>query len=123
MIRGVVSAHREAIIKLRIRGSGGIERLVDVVVDSGFSASLALPPTTVAALGLARQMNGRLVLADGSVRSVDLCAAEVEWDGAWRPVLVSAIGYQALLGTRLLAQHELRIAVAPGGVVEISALP
>lgn len=43
------------------------------------------------------------MLADGSVRHFDVYAAEVEWDGAWRPVLVSALGDEVLLGMRLLA--------------------
>jgi predicted aspartyl protease len=96
---------------------------VDAVVDSGFTASLALPVTTVVALGLARQSGGGAVLADGSVRLFDIYAAEVAWDGGWRPVLVSAVGAEALLGMRLLAGHELRIAVVPGGAVEITPLP
>jgi hypothetical protein len=47
----------------------------------------------------------------------------VEWNGGWRPVLVSAVGDEPLVGMRLLAGHELRIAVVPGGVVEITPLP
>jgi predicted aspartyl protease len=64
---------------------------VDAVVDSGFTASLTLPATTVVALGLVRQSGGGAVLADGSVRQFDIYAAEVAWDGGWRPVLVSAV--------------------------------
>jgi hypothetical protein len=37
-------------------------------------------------------------------------------------MLVSAVGVEALVGMRLLARHELRIAVVPGGVVEITSL-
>jgi hypothetical protein len=33
------------------------------------------------------------------------------------------VGAEVLLGMRLLADHELRIAVKPGGAVEITALP
>ena len=64
-----------------------------------------------------------MILADGSVQQVDYYGAEVEWNGGWRSVLVTAIGAEALAGMRLLAGHELRIAVIPGGPVEISALP
>jgi clan AA aspartic protease len=123
MIQGVVSGHSEAIVKLRIRGPAGADRVVDAVIDTGFSAGLGLPSTTVAGLGLARHWSGTGMLADGSVRQFDVYAAEVEWDGSWRPVFVWAVGEQALLGMRLLARHELRIMVMPGGAVEISALP
>ena len=123
MIGGVVNARVEAIVSLRVRGPGGSELDVDAVVDSGFTASLALPPSTVVTLGLARQSGGGAVLADGSVRQFDIYAAEVAWDGSWRQVLVSAVGAEALLGMRLLAGHELRIAVVPGSSVEITPLP
>lgn len=123
MIGGVVNARHEAVVRLRVRGPSGLELDVDTVIDSGFTASLTLPATTVAALGLARQSGGGAVLADGSVRQFEIYGAEVEWNGGWRPVLVSAIGDEALVGMRLLAGHELRIAVVPGGAVEITPLP
>lgn len=123
MVGGTVNARREAVVRLRVRGSGGSEVEVDVVIDTGFSASLALPPTTVAALGLVPQSAARATLADGSVVQFSLFAAEVGWDGAWRPVLVSAVGSEPLVGMGLLARHELRIAVVPGGAVAIRPIP
>jgi clan AA aspartic protease len=123
MIRGTVNARLEAVVPLRIRGPSGVESSVDAVVDSGYTGSLTLPAATVAALGLVRLSGGSALLADGSSRPFDIYAAEVEWDGAWRMILVSAVGAEALLGMHLLAGHTLRIDVAPGGIVEISALP
>jgi predicted aspartyl protease len=63
-----VNARNEAVVCLRVRGPGGSELDVDAVVDSGFTASLTLPATTVVALGLVRQSGGGAVLADGLVR-------------------------------------------------------
>jgi len=123
MIQGVVNARHEAVVRVRVRGPGGVESDVDAIVDSGFSASLTLPATTVSALGLVRQFGGTAVLADGSAILFDICAAEVEWDGVWRAVLVSAVGSEPLLGMRLLAGHKLAIEVVPGGLVEILPLP
>lgn len=122
MIQGLVNARHEAVVRLRLRGQSGVES-VDAVIDSGFTSSLTLPASTVIALGLIRQSGGTATLADGSVRQFDIYAAEVEWDGAWRPVLVSAVGNECLLGMRLLAGHRLRIDIVPGGLVEIMALP
>ncbi len=85
MIRGTVNARLEAVVRLRMRGLGGAELDVDAVVDTGFTSSLTLPSTAVTALGLVRQSGGSAVLGDGSVRHFDVYAAEVEWDGAWRP--------------------------------------
>ncbi len=123
MIRGMANARGEAVVRLRVRGPAGAEQDVDAVVDSGFSASLTLPSALVTALGLARQSGGGAVLADGSIRQFDIYAAEVAWGGGWRPVLVSAVGNEVLLGMRLLAGHQLRIDVEPSGVVEINPLP
>lgn len=123
MIRGVVTARREAVVGLRVRGPGGTEADIDAVIDTGFTASLTLPAATVTALGLIRQSGGSAVLADGTVRAFDIYEAEVEWGGAWLSVLVSAVGNEALLGMRLLAGHQLRIEAEPGGVVEITPLP
>jgi clan AA aspartic protease len=123
MIRGVVNARLEAVARLRIRGPGGLESDVDVIVDSGFTASLTLPATMVTALGLVRQSGSSAVLADGSVRQFDICAAEMEWRGTWRSVLVSVVGNESLLGMRLLSGHKLGMEVVPGGVVEILPLP
>src|SRR5438128_8649745 len=123
MIRGVVNARHEAVVRLRVRGPGGVESDVDAIVDSGFTSSLTLPASIVTALGLARQSSSSAVLADGSVRQFDIFAAEVAWGGTWRAVLVSAVGNESLMGMRLLAGHKLVVEVVPGGLVGIFRLP
>lgn len=123
MIQGLVNARHEAVVRLRVRGPGGVESLVDAILDSGFTSSLTLPAALVAALGLLRQSGATATLADGSVRPFDIYAGEVEWDGTWRPVLVSAVGNESLLGMRLLAGYKLVIHVVSGGLVEILPLP
>ena len=123
MIGGTVNVRYEAIVRLRVRGPGGTEADVDAIVDSGFTSSLTLPVATVTALGLVRQSGATAVLADGSTRQFEVYAAEVEWGGVWRTVLVSAVGSEPLLGMRLLAGHVLNIEVVPGGLVKILAQP
>ena len=68
------------------------------------------------------ESSGKAALADGSVRQFEIYAAELEWGQTWRRISVSAVGETALLGMKLLAGHELRIAVVPGGIVEITPL-
>jgi predicted aspartyl protease len=123
MIRGAVNTRYEAVVRLRVRNSGGRELDVEVLVDSGCALSLILPAVTVNILGLVRQSSGGAVLADGSVRECEVYAAEVEWDGVWRPILVSALGDEPLLGMPLIAGHRLSMDVLPGGLVEITPLP
>ena len=118
-----VNTDYEAVIRLRVRGPTGAELDVDALVDSGFTSSLALPEATVATLGLWRRRRGTAVLADGSVRQFNIYTVEVAWDGNWRPVLVSAVGNEPLLGMGLMAGHRLLIDVGPGGAVELSPLP
>jgi clan AA aspartic protease len=123
MIRGIVNARLEAVVRLRLRGPGGAEADVDAVVDTGFSDALTLPIATVAALGLAPWSASAVVLADGSQGLVVVYEADVDWGGTWRRVLALAVGDEALIGMRLLAGHRLVVEVIPGGAVEITPLP
>jgi clan AA aspartic protease len=122
MIKGVVNARHEAVVRLRLRGPTGVSAEVDALIDSGFTASLTLPAAIVSTLGLLRQSAGTAMLADGSIRPFDICAAEVQWNGAWRSILVYELGEDPLMGMRLLADHRLTVEVVPGGVVEIVPL-
>ena len=123
MIRGVVNARAEAVVRLRLRGPGGIESDVDAMVDSGFTAYLTLPETIVTALGLVRETGGSAILGDGAASQFDVCTAEVDWGGTWRTVLVYVVGNDPLLGMRSMAGHKLVIDVVAGGLVEILPLP
>jgi predicted aspartyl protease len=123
MIQGVVNARHEAIVSLRVRGPGGVEQVVDAVLDTGSTAPLTLPSATIAALGLPFQSPKQVILADGSLRFVNTFDAEVDWDGAWRTVLVTEVDCDPLIGTRLLAGYQVFIEFVPGGVVDITAIP
>jgi predicted aspartyl protease len=123
MIRGVVNARNEAVVRIRVRGPAHSGLDLDAIVDTGFTESLTLSAATIASLGLTRKMIGGAVLADGSAQRFDVYPAEISWDGGWRPILVYAIGAVPLLGMRLLVGNALRIAVVPGGTVVIVPLP
>jgi clan AA aspartic protease len=123
MIRGTVSARCEAVVPLRVRGPSGAEFDVDAVLDTAFDGRLTLPPATITALNppLRGQVNTRL--GDGTVRLLNTYDVEIEWDGVWRTVVVTEIDADPLLGTGLLAGHEVFIEFVPGGVVDITAIP
>jgi len=122
MIHGTVNPRLEAVVRVRLRGPGGIETNVDAVIDTGFTSSLTLPSAIVTMLGLTRQSGGSATMADGSVLQFDIYGVEVDWFGAWRPVLVSAVGSEVLLGMRLLAGHQLYVEVVPGGIIEVTSI-
>ena len=48
MIQGIVNDRHEAIVRLRVRGPGGVESEVSAIVDSGFTSSLTLPMEMIA---------------------------------------------------------------------------
>jgi len=119
----MVNDRLEAVLPLRVRGLGGVEVEVEAVVDTGYTGSMTLPATVVATLRLERRSGGRAVLADGSSRRFDTFAAEVDWGGSWRGVMVSALGDEVLIGMGLLAGHELRVEVVASGPVVVVQLP
>ena len=122
MMRGSVNARLEAKLRLTIIGPTGIRQDVDVVIDTGFTGASVLPAATVTALGLVRRSGGTATLADGSSCNYDNYGAEVEWDGATRGVVVSAVGREALAGMVLLAGHKLTVDIEDGGEVAIQPL-
>ena len=110
----------EAVVPRRVsRTAGGAAIVVSAILDTGFTGALALPASTIATLGLSRQSSRSARLGDGTVRQLELFAAEVEWAGWWRPILVHPVGCDALIGTRLLNGSRSTIDRAPGGAVEI----
>src|SRR5579872_5708158 len=86
MITGVVKAG-EGRIRLRIKGSRGRTREIEAVIDTGYTASLTLPPALIATLGLRWRSVDRGTLADGSECLFDVYEAKVVWDGKLRQIL------------------------------------
>jgi clan AA aspartic protease len=122
MITGVVQSD-EARIRLIVRGPHGREQEVEAIIDSGYTASLTLPPAVVAALGLRWRSMDRFTLADGSERIFDVHEAKVVWDGKVRAILADEADAEPLVGMRLLKGHELKMQVRYRGRVTIKRLP
>lgn len=122
MIVGYVSAYREAVIPLTVRGSQAQEE-IETVIDTGFDGSLTLPPSLIAALDLPFRRRGRAILADGSESFFDIHETTVVWDGQPRRVAVDAADTDPLVGTAMLNGYELTIQFMNKGSVFIEALP
>jgi clan AA aspartic protease len=122
MIIGVVQA-REARIDVIVRGAGGREREVEAVIDTGFTGSLTLPPSLVAALRLRWRKADRGILADGSECLFDAYEADVLWDGQTIAVLVNETDATPLIGMTLLDGYELKVQVRSSGKVTLKPLP
>jgi clan AA aspartic protease len=121
MITGAVTPDREAIVRLRVRGSQEVE--VDAVLDTGFTEFLSLPPALIAALALPYVTLDRVMLADGSIVQCRVYEAEVDWEGRLRVVSVHAAQGAPLIGMSLLYDHLLTIEVVNGGALTIEPLP
>lgn len=121
MITGAVRA-REGRIRLRVLGQHGRQDEIEAVIDTGYTASLSLPPAVVGLLGLRWKTFGRGVLADGSECLFDVYVGSVVWDGKERRVLVDENDADPLVGMGLLRGYELRMQVRSRGKVTIKRL-
>ena len=122
MITGVVKSD-EGRIRIKVKGLQRRELEVEAVIDTGYTASLTLPPAVIAALGLRWRSVDRGTLADGSECLFDVYEAKVVWDGKVRPILVDEADADPLVGMRLLRGHELKMQVRSRGKVTIKRLP
>ena len=86
MVEGVVNSRLEAIVTLTVRGPSGLSRVIDAVIDTGFSEFLTVPPELATELELDYLTLAEMVLADGSVEKFDVFKLMVMWDGHSRQV-------------------------------------
>jgi clan AA aspartic protease len=112
---------------MRVLGSAeqldGESGLVDVVIDTGFTGQLVLPPEAVGRLGLPGSGRRRAILADGRTVEVNVYLARVIWHGRERAVQVLATEGGPLVGMALLGGSWLTVDAAPDGFVLVEELP
>jgi clan AA aspartic protease len=122
MITGTVQ-FGEGRVRLTVKGPRGREQEIGAVIDTGYTASLTLPPAVIRALGLRWQTVDRVKLADGSTCMFDVYEGKVVWDGKERQILIDEADADPLVGMRLLKGYELRIQVRYRGKVVIMRIP
>jgi clan AA aspartic protease len=123
MMTGLVTAGREAVIRLPVRGTRGREARVEAVIDTGFNGFLTLPARLIADLALPFATATRAVLGDGSRVDVDVFEGIVLWDNRERDVAVLAAEGGVLVGMSMLSGYRLTLDVEDGGSVLVEALP
>jgi clan AA aspartic protease len=121
MITGIVKSD-EGRVRIKIRGLRGREREVEAVIDTGYTGSITLPSSLIAALGLRFRSVDRALLADGTQCLFDVYQGTVIWDRKVRRVLVDEANTEPLIGMRLLRGYELRMQVRYRGKVSIKRL-
>ena len=121
MIEGSVTANREAIVPLSLRGPEGQTREVNAVIDTGYSGALTLPPELVAELELPYVFSSKATLADDTEVGFRVHRVTTLWDSGPRHIEADAVGSTPLVGMLLLDSHDLSIQVRTGGRVVILA--
>lgn len=122
MMHGVVNLSCEATISLVIRNTDRQTRLVDAVIDTGYTGYLSLPREIIVALNLSWTGNDRGTLGDGSEATFEVYAATVIWDGQYRNIPVNEAETVPLVGMSLLYGYDLQIRAVEGGNVTIKAI-
>jgi clan AA aspartic protease len=123
MITGQVNANRDAVIQLEVGDLNAGATHFAVVIDTGFSEYLTLPPDQIAALGLSYRTSTQVILADGTIVALKVYSANVVWDGKPRQVSVHEADGAPLIGMAMLYGYRLTIDAVDGGAVIITALP
>ena len=121
MIEGFVNANLEAVVPLTLRGPQGAQRGVDAVIDTGYTGTLALPPSLVENLELPYVFSGKAALADDTEVDFRVHRVTALWDGGPLDIEVHVVGSTPLVGMALLNSHDLSIQVRDGGRVVIQA--
>lgn len=123
MITGIVLETLEASVVLRLRGPLGDTKDEIVTIDTGFDGDLTLPIHTIGNLALLYLFVDTVTLADGTQAQIPVYQATVDWDGQQRNILVFEAEGVPLLGTSLLANHDLFVRFVVGGEVSIQHYP
>ena len=121
MTEGVVNSAYEAVVPLSLQGPAGQTCEIEIVVDTGFTGYLTLPPALVRELALPFVTSGWATLADGSEVSFDTYQVTVLWQGQLREVFADEAETTPLVGMLLLDGYDLCIQVRNGGRVLIQA--
>jgi clan AA aspartic protease len=119
MMRGVVTAEQEAVVRLTVYGEHGRKRSIQAIIDTGFTGYLSLPPDIISRLQLAWIERGTAILGDGSLSLFDVYGAAVLWDGRRRQIIVDGADTAPLIGMSLLADKVLQLEAWDGGEVTI----
>jgi len=122
ILSGVVSAQRQPLVRLVVRGPRGQEQTIEALLDSGFNGTLALPEAVISAMGWEYRRAKKIMIADGSAVDVAEYRGRILWEGIERPVAVIATGLQPIVGMALPYGYRITIDMVDGGEVRVTAM-
>lgn len=78
---------------------------IEAIVDTGFTASLLLPLSTITELGLQKVGSAKYGMADGNIAKTEVFVGEIKWLGIPRRVeIIAATSELPLVGMELLSE-------------------
>ena len=122
MMTGIVTARREAILRISLRDADGQEHSYDSVVDTGYTGCVTIPRSVIASLGFRWLMFGHATLADGSERVFNIYEGVVLWDGHPVTIDVDEMDAEPLVGMSLMYGYELVLPVLDGATFTLRSI-
>ena len=102
-------------VPIKIHHDQGQPKLVEALLDSGFSGMVSLPAETVKELELKYVRTQEVTLADGTLQAVEVFAGSVCFAGKWRKTSVLSTGDEATVGMGLISGGNISFDAVPGG--------
>ncbi|MFM6325368.1 MAG: clan AA aspartic protease [Microcystis panniformis] len=122
MMQGIVDQNCEATIRLVVGNLDSQRRMIDAVIDTGFTGFLTLPSSVLADLNLRAYRREEGILGDGSTCIFDVYRGLVIWDGELQRIDINESDTEPLVGMSLLYGYRMQLDVIEGGTVTIQAL-
>lgn len=122
MITGEVDRFLDARIPLSIVSAEGTDHSIAAVIDTGFNGFLTLPPNLIDELHAYFIAYGRVILADGEEKLVQIYEITLLWDGEPITVETDAADTEPLVGMAMMDGYKLEIAVQASGTVTLKKM-
>ena len=122
MMQGQVNTGFEPVLALALLDNDHATVQIDFVIDTGFTGEATLPQRFIDRLRLRRSDQMEPILADGTIRIVEIYIARLQWYGILKAVNIVNIESAPLVGMALLAGSNLSIDAVPGGRVTVTEL-
>lgn len=122
MILGRVNAGREAIVQIVVLNENKQTKVVNGVIDTGYTGDLMLPKSIIEVLELSLRGVQEATLGNDSTALFEIYTGSVIWDGEIREVEINASEVSALIGMGLIENFKLEIEGRLDGQVRLSIL-